>query len=64
MPSSEVFHKFKAGKLHSGSASGPLVKNRRQAIAIDLSEKRAEDENGGEYPEKPKRGAKPTRSKR
>ena len=30
--------KFKAGALHSGSKKGPIVKNRRQAIAIGLSE--------------------------
>jgi ATP-dependent Clp protease adapter protein ClpS len=33
-------HKFKHGELHSGSKKGPLVKNRQQAIAIMLSEKR------------------------
>jgi hypothetical protein len=31
-------HKFKHGKLHSGSKKGPKVKNRDQAIAIALSE--------------------------
>lgn len=31
---------FKRGKLHSGSKTGPVVKNRKQAIAIGLSEKR------------------------
>lgn len=31
-------HKFKHGSLHSGSKSGPLVKSRKQAIAIALSE--------------------------
>jgi hypothetical protein len=30
--------KFKAGQLHSGSKKGPIVRNRRQAIAIGLSE--------------------------
>lgn len=30
--------RWKAGKLHSGSKKGPLVKNRKQAIAISLSE--------------------------
>lgn len=34
--------KFKRGKLHSGSKQGPKVKNRKQAIAIMLSEKRDE----------------------
>lgn len=31
---------FKAGGLHSGSKTGPLVKNRSQAIAIALSQAR------------------------
>jgi hypothetical protein len=30
--------KFKQGTLHSGSKGGPLVKDRKQAIAIALSE--------------------------
>lgn len=30
-----------AGKLHSGSATGPRVTNPKQAIAIGLSEQRA-----------------------
>lgn len=51
MPSSQVMRKFKRGQLHSGSKSGPRVKNRKQAIAIMLSEQRAEDANGGKYPE-------------
>jgi hypothetical protein len=42
MPSSQVMSKFKRGKLHSGSKKGPKVKSRKQAIAIMLSEKRAE----------------------
>lgn len=36
-------HKFKEGNLHSGSKSGPAVDNRKQAIAIMLSEKREAD---------------------
>lgn len=52
MPSSQVMHKFKTGKLRSGSKHGKLVKSRKQAIAIMLSEKRAEDKHGGKYPEK------------
>lgn len=40
MPYTEVMHKFKSGKLHSGSKSGPKVADRKQAIAIMLSEKR------------------------
>jgi hypothetical protein len=33
----KVMHEFKTGKLHSGK-KGPVVKNRKQAIAIALSE--------------------------
>jgi len=42
MPSKQVMHKFKHGQLHSGSKSGPKVKNRKQALAILMSEKRKE----------------------
>ena len=31
-------HKFKEGSLHSGSKKGPKVTDRKQAIAIALSE--------------------------
>jgi hypothetical protein len=31
-------HKYKHGKLHSGSKHGPIVTSRKQAIAIGLSE--------------------------
>lgn len=34
----KVMHEFKAGALHSGSKKGPVVKNKKQAIAIALSE--------------------------
>jgi hypothetical protein len=34
----QEMHKFKAGELHSGSASGPVVTNPKQAIAISLHE--------------------------
>lgn len=30
-------HKFKTHTLHSGSATGPLVTNRDQALAISLA---------------------------
>ena len=33
----KVMHEFKTGTLHSGKG-GPVVKNRKQAIAIALSE--------------------------
>lgn len=35
-----VMREFSKGKLHSGSKKGPIVKNRKQAIAIALSEAR------------------------
>lgn len=35
-----VMGEFKAGELHSGSKTGPVVKNPKQAIAIALSEAR------------------------
>jgi len=41
----KVMSEMKHGALHSGSKSGPLVKNRKQAIAIGLSEAR----KAGEY---------------
>ena len=34
----KVMGEFKAGELHSGSKSGPMVKSRKQAIAIAMSE--------------------------
>lgn len=49
MPFTEVFHKWKSGKLHSGSKSGPIVKNQKQATAIYLSEKRAAEGGKKEY---------------
>ena len=36
----KVMGEFKAGELHSGSKSGPVVKSRKQAIAIGMSEAR------------------------
>ena len=36
----KVMGEFKAGALHSGSKSGPVVKSRKQAIAIGMSEQR------------------------
>lgn len=36
----KVMKEFKAGKLHSGSKKGPMVKSKKQAIAIALSEAR------------------------
>ena len=36
----KVLEEFKAGDLHSGSKKGPVVKNKKQALAIGLSEAR------------------------
>lgn len=55
MPYDEVMHKFRAGKLRSGSASGPKVHDRKQAIAIMLSEKQKADEGKKEYQPKKKK---------
>lgn len=55
MPSSEVMGKFKRGQLHSGSKHGPKVKNRKQAIAVMMSEKRNEAKHGGKYKESGKK---------
>ena len=37
----KVMTEFKSGELHSGSKTGPVVKSRKQAVAIALSEARA-----------------------
>ncbi|HUU88162.1 MAG TPA: DUF6496 domain-containing protein [Candidatus Glassbacteria bacterium] len=34
----KVMDEWKEGKLHSGSKTGPIVKNDKQALAIALSE--------------------------
>jgi hypothetical protein len=49
MPWSEVMHKWGEGDLHSGSKSGPKVKNQKQAIAIMMSEKRKAQSGKREY---------------
>ena len=49
MPYTEVMHKFKHGQLHSGSKSGPKVTSRNQAIAIEMSEKRAAEGGKRDY---------------
>lgn len=36
----KVMREYSEGKLHSGSKKGPVVKSRKQAIAIGLSEAR------------------------
>jgi Family of unknown function (DUF6496) len=42
MPSEEVMSEFKRGSLRSGSKKGPKVRNRKQAVAIMLNERRKE----------------------
>ncbi len=45
----KVMGEFKEKKLHSGSKKGPVVKKRKQAVAIALSEAR---KSGAKFPEK------------
>ncbi len=45
----KVMTEAKEGKLHSGSKKGPIVKNKKQAVAIALSEARRE---GAHIPKK------------
>jgi hypothetical protein len=33
-----VLREYKEGKLHSGSKKGPVVKSKKQAVAIAMSE--------------------------
>lgn len=51
----KVMGEFKRGKLHSGSKKGPEVTNRKQAIAIGLSEAR---KAGAKVPAKMRNGGK------
>ena len=53
MPAREVMPKFAAHQLHSGSKAGPVVTNRRQAIAIAASERDNEKKHGGVYVDHP-----------
>lgn len=36
----KVMHEYGAGELHMGSKKGPIVKNKKQALAIGFSEAR------------------------
>jgi hypothetical protein len=45
-----VMREWKTGQLHSGSSTGPVVKNQKQAVAIALSEQR---QQGKRVPSKP-----------
>lgn len=48
----KVMKEYSEGKLHSGSKKGPVVSNRKQAIAIGLSEAR---KAGASIPKKKKK---------
>lgn len=39
----KVMKEYKAGKLHTGSKTGAVVKTKKQAVAIALSEQRKKD---------------------
>ena len=49
----KVMEEYKEGKLHSGSKKGPEVTNRKQAVAIALSEAR---KSGAKIPRKSSKG--------
>jgi hypothetical protein len=42
----KVLHEFKMGELHSGSKKGPIVKSRKQALAIGLAKARSMAKGG------------------
>lgn len=42
----KVMGEFKRGTLHSGSKKGPVVKSRKQAVAIAMSEQRRAKKRG------------------
>lgn len=43
---SKVMSEYSAGELHSGSKKGPVVKSKKQAVAIALSEQRKSERKG------------------
>ncbi len=51
-----VMKEYKLGTLHSGSSAGPVVSNRKQAVAIAMSEQRQQHphKNLGSYLHKSK----------
>lgn len=59
MPWDEVPSKFAQGDLHSGSATGPKVKSRKQEIAILLSEKAKAAGGNTEYASKSPKSSNP-----
>jgi len=52
----KVIREFEEGKLHSGSKTGPQVKNLKQAVAIGLSESKKKGYKTGEKWKKSMRG--------
>lgn len=58
MPYDQVMHKFGQGELHSGGPNGPKITNRKQAIAVMLSEKRKAQQGDAEYEPASMRGLK------
>lgn len=51
----KVIREFEEGKLHSGSKTGPQVKNLKQAVAIGISEAKRKGEKAGESWKKSRR---------
>jgi hypothetical protein len=43
----KVMKEFKAGTLNSGSSKGPIVKNKKQAVAIALSQAKMSNKKMG-----------------
>lgn len=52
--------KFKKGKLHSSSKKGKKVTDRKQAMAIMMSEKREGEKGKEEYKSNKKSSVEPT----
>ena len=42
----KTMHEFKEGSLHSGSEAGPVVRSRKQAVAIGMSQQRKAGRKG------------------